>query len=184
MMNQLSIQVAAAEPVPIEAESHQYLTFGVADERYAIDILDINEIIEVGRMTRVPMAPPHVRGVINLRGSVVPLVDLSARLGKGASEITKRSSIVLARVEAKGEQQSLGMLVDEVNEILEIPSTHLRPAPEFGTEIHPEFIEAMARVGDAFMILLDVRHVLSVDELAQLQGLENSAAAGGLVEAG
>ncbi len=176
-MKQLSTQLAAVAPVAVEAESHQYLTFQVADERYAIDILNVKEIIEVVRMTRVPMTPAHIRGVINLRGSVVPLVDLSARLGKGVSELTKRSSIVLARIEAKGEQQCLGMLVDEVNEILEIPATHLQPAPEFGTEIRAEFIEAMARVEDEFMILLDVAHVLSVDELAQLQGLAESAGA-------
>ena len=122
-------------------------------------------------MTRVPMTPAYIRGVINLRGSVVPVVDLNARLGKGRSALTKRSSIVLVEVEAKGERQSLGMLVDEVNEILEITVDHLQPAPEFGTEIRTDFIQAMGRVEDEFMILLDVNHVLSVDELSRLKDL-------------
>ena len=173
-MNQMSTQLAAAEPVAVDEEATQYLTFQVADERYAIGILDVKEIIEVGRMTRVPMTPDHIRGVINLRGAVVPVVDLSARLGKGRSALTKRTSIVLVEVEAKGERQSVGMLVDEVNEILEITADHLQPAPEFGTEIRTDFIQAMGRVDETFMILLDVNHVLSVDELARLKNLAES----------
>ncbi len=167
-MTQLTTQVASAVAVA-EEESSQYLTFFVADERYAIDILDVKEIIEVGQMTRVPMTPAYIRGVINLRGSVVPVVDLCARLGKGRCELTKRSAIVLVDVESRGERQMIGMLVDEVNEILEIEKSHLQPPPDFGTDIRTDFIQAMGRVDDIFMILLDIDHVLSADELSQLQ---------------
>ena len=160
-----------------EAEAEQYLTFKVSDECYAIGILDVQEIIEVGRMTRVPMTPAHIRGVINLRGSVVPVVDLKARLGKSVSELTKRSCIVLVEVSAGEGRQSLGMLVDEVKEILEIAPTNLQPAPAFGTDIRTDFIQAMGRVDEAFMILLDVNHVLSVDELAGMKDLVESAVA-------
>lgn len=170
-MNQLLTQLATDSPVAVDEEAGQYLTFQVADERYAIDILDVKEIIEVGRMTRVPMTPRHIRGVINLRGHVVPVVDLCARLGKGASELTKRSSIVLVEVDAKGERQSLGMLVDQVHEILEIAADHLQPAPEFGTDIRTDFIQAMGRVEETFMILLNINHVLSMDELAALKAV-------------
>ena len=160
-----------------KAEAGQYLTFLVADECYAIEILDVQEIIEVGRMTRVPMTPSHIRGVINLRGSVVPVVDLSARLGREVSELTKRSCIVLVEVAAGEGYQNLGMLVDEVKEILEISPGDLQPAPAFGTNICTDFIQAMGRVEDAFMIMLDVNHVLSVDELAKLEDVTEAGKA-------
>ncbi len=171
-MNQLTSEISAGMVVPVDGEASQYLTFFVAGERYAINILDVKEIIEIDRMTRVPMTPDYIRGVINLRGNVVAVVDLCARLGKGECELSKRSSIVLVDVEAQGGRQQLGMLVDEVNEILEIPANHLQPAPDFGTDIRTEFIQAMGRVDDIFMILLDINHVLSVDELSQLQRVE------------
>ena len=157
-----------------QVDAGQYLTFLAADEIYAISILDVQEIIEVGRMTRVPMTPDYIRGVINLRGSVVPVVDLSARLGKPVSTLSKRSCIVLVEVTAGEEHQSLGMLVDEVREILEIGLDDLQPAPAFGTDIRTDFIQAMGRVDEAFMILLDVNHVLSVNELARLQAMAES----------
>lgn len=170
-MKELSTQNEARQEASADEEEKQYLTFFVASERYAIAILDVKEIIEVAQMTRVPMTPDYIRGVINLRGNVVPVVDLSARLGKGSSELSKRSCIVLVEVDGHGEHQQLGMLVDEVNEILEIPASHLQPAPDFGTDIRTDFIQAMGRVNDVFMILLDINHVLSVEELSQLDKL-------------
>ena len=169
-MQAMTTRNGTQEVAAQKAEAGQYLTFLVSDECYAIDILDVQEIIEVGRMTRVPMTPAHIRGVINLRGSVVPVVDLSARLGKSVSELTKRSCIVLVEVAAGDSRQGLGMLVDEVKEILEIATGDLQPAPAFGTDIRTDFIQAMGRVEDSFMILLAVNHVLSVEELAQLKG--------------
>jgi purine-binding chemotaxis protein CheW len=168
-MQAMTTRTGGDEPNTVKAEAGQYLTFLVADECYAIGILDVQEIIEVGRMTRVPMTPIHIRGVINLRGSVVPVVDLSARLGKSVSELSKRSCIVLVDVVAGEGRQSLGMLVDEVKEILEISPGDLQPAPAFGTDIRTDFIQAMGRVDDAFMVLLDVNHVLAVEELADIE---------------
>ena len=153
----------------VTGDATQYLTFFVADERYAIDILDVKEIIEVVSLTRVPMTPDHIRGVLNLRGSVVPIVDLCARLGKGVSELSKRSAIILVEVGTGVERHTIGMLVDEVHEILEIDTAHLQPAPDFGTSIRTEFIQAMGRVDEVFIILLDINHVLSTEELAELQ---------------
>jgi len=175
-MNELTTQVTTGHPAVTDDEATQYLTFFVAEERYAIAILDVKEIIEVSQMTRVPMTPDYIRGVINLRGNVVPVVDLCARLGKGKSELTKRSCIVLVEVEAGSERQALGMLVDEVNEILEIPASHLQPAPDFGTDIRTDFIQAMGRVDDVFMILLNINHVLSVEELSQMNRLREQGA--------
>lgn len=174
-MNELTTQVSTGSPAVADDEATQYLTFFVAEERYAIAILDVKEIIEVSQMTRVPMTPDYIRGVINLRGSVVPVVDLRARLGKGCGELTKRSCIVLVEVETRNGRQSLGMLVDEVNEILEIPASHMQPPPDFGSDIRTDFIQSMGRVDDVFMILLDINHVLSVEELSQLDKLGKSA---------
>jgi purine-binding chemotaxis protein CheW len=169
-VNQLTTHAGSGQAaVSVDEEANQYLTFFASGDRYAIDILDVNEIIEVGQMTRVPMTPDYIRGVINLRGSVVPVVDLCARLGKGRGELTKRSAIVLVEMASQGERQVLGMLVDEVNEILEIDAAHLQPPPDFGTDIRTDFIRAMGRVDELFMILLDINHVLSAEELSQLQ---------------
>lgn len=145
----------------------QFLTFHVCAERFAIGILDVQEIIEITAMTRVPMTPGFIKGVINLRGSVVPVVDLASRLGRGASTITKRSCIVLVDVGTGEESQTIGMLVDEVNEILEIPEENMQPAPDFGTDIRADFIQRMGRVDDLFIVLLDVNRVLSVGELSE-----------------
>jgi len=157
-----------------EDDTTQYLTFLADNERFAIGILDVKELIEIGNMTQVPMTPDFIRGVINLRGNVVPVVDLASRLGRNISALTKRSCIVLVEVTLDDESQTIGMLVDEVNEILEIPPAHIQPPPKFGTDIRTDFIKAMGRVNDDFIILLDVNHVLSIEELSILDQIANS----------
>ena len=147
----------------------QYLTFQVDNEHLAISILDVKEIIEINTITHVPMTPAYIRGVINLRGNVVPIIDLSARLGRQSSEISKRSCIVLVQVDYKDDIQLLGMLVDAVEEILEIPESNILPPPDFGGEIRTDFIQGMGRVGEEFIILLDINNVLSIKELSQLK---------------
>ncbi|TAN66797.1 MAG: purine-binding chemotaxis protein CheW [Methylobacter sp.] len=147
----------------------QYLTFQAGNENLAISILDVKEIIELNTITDVPMTPDYIRGVINLRGNVVPVIDLSARLGRQSSEITKRSCIVLVQVEYNDDGQLLGMLVDAVDEILEIPEVNIMPPPDFGADIRTDFIQSMGRVGDEFIILLNINRVLSIKELSQLK---------------
>ena len=157
-------QVAESANDPIT----QWVTFFLDNEKYGIKVMQVQEVLRMTEIAPVPGAPQYVLGIINLRGNVVPVVDLCARLGKGRSELSKRSCIVLVEVDTRNERQQLGMLVDEVNEILEIPASHLQPAPDFGTDIRTDFIQAMGRVDDVFMILLDINHVLSVEELSQL----------------
>jgi purine-binding chemotaxis protein CheW len=161
------------EVTPVESMEglSQFLTFHVCQERLAIGILDVQEIIEITAMTKVPMTPDFIKGVINLRGSVVPVVDLASRLERCVSTITKRSCIVLVDVGVDEEHQTIGMLVDEVNEILEIPEENMQPAPDFGTDIRADFIQRMGRVDDLFIVLLDVNHVLSVGELSEFMQL-------------
>jgi purine-binding chemotaxis protein CheW len=160
----------AARAVAVQKEEAQYLTFLLGSEMFAIDILGIKEIIEYGSMTSVPMMPEFIRGVINLRGAVVPVVDLSARFGRMASEVTRRSCIVIIEADNEGEKQDIGVVVDSVSEVLEIPADQIEPAPSFGAKIRPDFISGMGKVKDKFVIILNADKVLSVSDLAMLSG--------------
>ena len=161
-----------------EAVAHQdegqYLTFLIGGEMFAISILGIKEIIEYGSLTTVPMMPDFIRGVINLRGAVVPVVDLSARFGRAASEVTRRSCIVILEVEADGEKYDVGVVVDAVSEVLEIPATEIEPAPSFGAKIRADFISGIGKVNGKFVIILNADRVLSVDEMATLSGADGT----------
>jgi purine-binding chemotaxis protein CheW len=155
-------------------DNAQYLTFMLRGELFAIGILAIKEIIEYGKLTTIPMMPEHIRGVINLRGAVVPVVDLSARFGRGGSDITRRSCIVIIEMEAEGDRHDIGVVVDAVCEVLEIPGSKIEPPPSFGANIRTDFISGMGKVGEQFVIILSVNHVLSLDELAALGALHGS----------
>lgn len=156
-------------------EPAQYLTFMLAGEMFAIGILAIKEIIEYGSLTPVPMMPTSVRGVINLRGAVVPVMDLLARFGKPPSPVTKRSCIVIVEV-ASGhepqERQVIGVAVDAVNEVLDIAPADIEPPPTFGARIRSDFIHGMGKVKGKFVILLDLNHALAMDEVAALAPAE------------
>ncbi|MBC7701483.1 chemotaxis protein CheW [Aquabacterium sp.] len=151
------------------AETTQYLTFMLASEQFALGILAIKEIIEYNSLTVVPMMPPCVRGVINLRGAVVPVMDLLARFGRPSSETTKRTCIVIVETQtAEQDSQVIGVLVDAVNEVLDIVPTDIEAAPAFGARIRTDFIHGMGKVKGKFVILLNANHVLSIDEVTQL----------------
>ena len=154
-----------------QQERGQYLTFLIGGEMFAISILGIKEIIEYGNLTTVPMMPDFIRGVINLRGAVVPVVDMSARFGRSASEVTRRSCIVIIEVEGDEEKQDVGVVVDSVSEVLEIPASEIEPAPSFGARIRADFINGMGKVDGKFVIILNADRVLSVDEMAKLSGV-------------
>ncbi|MBS4096819.1 MAG: chemotaxis protein CheW [Sulfuricella sp.] len=151
-----------------ELDQHQYLTFMLGGEIYAIGILCIKEIIEYGQLTVVPMMPGFVRGVINLRGAVVPVVDLSSRFGKASTGVTRRSCIVIVEAVCSEGKQDVGVAVDAVNEVLEIPATEIEPPPSFGARIRADFIGGMGKVDGHFVIILNVDQVLSIDEMSQL----------------
>ena len=149
-------------------EQRQYLTFSLGGEMFAIGILNIKEIIEYGSLTTVPMMPGFIRGVINLRGAVVPVVDLSARFGRQGTELTRKTCIVIIEVQNEGERQDVGVVVDAVSEVLDIPAGEIEPAPGFGARIRAEFIAGMGKVDGRFVIILNVDRVLSVDEMTAL----------------
>ncbi len=170
-MNTLMRNEAGKTAVTIQEQIGQYLTFLVEKESFAINIRDVKEILEVTNITRVPLTPDYIYGVINLRGNVAPVIDLSARLKHRIAEISKFSCIVLVDVGNQEAAQLVGMLVDEVRDILEIPSVNIRAAPDFGSNIRTDFIKAMACVDELFIILLDINRVLSLEELSQLSQL-------------
>lgn len=172
--------VVAAGGGALRAETdggRQYLAFTLNGEVFAIDILQIREIIEFGALTEVPMMPPTIRGVINLRGAVVPVIDLSARFGREQSAVARRTCVVIIEVSVEGAKQTLGVMVDAVNEVMEIPAADVEPAPAFGARIRTDFIAGMGRVNGRFVIILDVARVFSLDELATLGHLTTEMAA-------
>lgn len=156
-------------------EENQYLTFLLSGEMFAISIQNIREIMEYGELTTVPMMPDFVRGVINLRGSVVPVVDLSARFGRDKCIINRRSCIVILEVPGSSSLQVIGIIVDAVSEVREIGSEDIEPPPSFGARIRTDFISGMGKVEGRFVVVLDVEQVVNVDEMAQLSRLTRGA---------
>lgn len=148
----------------------QYLTFILGKEVFAINILNIKEIIEYGNLTEVPKMPSFIRGVINLRGAVVPVIDMAARFDKPSAEITRKTCIVIIEVEHEETKQVVGVMVDAVNEVLDIEQGDIEPAPSFGANIRADFIDGMGKIEGKFVMILNVNKVLSVDEIAELAG--------------
>ncbi|MBR0566954.1 chemotaxis protein CheW [Azoarcus sp. L1K30] len=146
----------------------QYLTFSLGGEVFALGILNVKEIIEFGNVTEIPMMPVFIRGVINLRGAVVPVIDLSARFGGNASAVSRRTCIVIVEIDSEDGKQDLGVIVDAVNEVLEIPRAEIEPPPSFGAKIRADFIQGMGKVDGRFVIILNVERVLSTAEIAML----------------
>ncbi|MDH5613050.1 MAG: chemotaxis protein CheW [Gammaproteobacteria bacterium] len=152
----------------------QYLTFLIGKEVFAIGIADIREIIEYREPTTVPMMPSFIRGVLNLRGRVVPVIDLLVRFGRESTEASRRTCIVILEVEHEGEQQYIGIVVDAVRAVLDIADADIEPPPSFGARLRSDFVSGMGKVHDEFVIILDTEHVLSIEELSMLAGLDEN----------
>ena len=144
----------------------QYLSFQVAGEAYAVGVLQAREIIEFPEVTRVPQAPAAVRGVINLRGSVVPVVDLAVKFGLPASEIGRRSCVVIVECTIEGESLVMGVMADAVNHVLDLTPADIEPAPSFGTRVRTEYLKGMGKLEKGFVLLLDMDKLLSANEAA------------------
>lgn len=168
-------QIVAASN-DLQQDQQQYLTFMLGGETYAIGILSIKEIIEYGCLTEVPRLPEFIRGVINLRGAVVPVIDLGARFGKHVTQVAKRTCIVIIEVANGEETQDIGVMVDAVNEVLEISAGEIEPAPSFGASIRADFIDGMGKINGKFVIILDIHEVLSVEEMATLGEMSGAEA--------
>lgn len=146
----------------------QYLTFALGEEVFAMDIRTVREIIQYGAMTTVPLMPDFVRGVINLRGAVVPVIDLQARFGRPAARVGKKTCIVIFDAVRDGERIELGLLVDAVSEVIEIASADIEPPPNFGSAVRRDFIRGMGKVDKRFVIILEPDRAFDVSEMAEL----------------
>ena len=146
----------------------QFLTFSLGEEVFGMDIRTVREIIQVGPMTTVPLMPTFVRGIINLRGAVVPVIDLHVRFGRTPARVTKKTCIVIFDAQRGSERVELGLLVDAVSEVIDIASHDIETPPDFGTAVRRDFIRGMGRVGQRFVIVLDPDRAFDVDDMAQL----------------
>ena len=150
---------------PAATDQSQYLSFYLAGEEYAIGILQAKEILEYDTLTRVPQTPPAIRGVINLRGSVVPVVDLAVKFGLPPTAISKRTCIVIVEVDLAGQRTVMGLLADAVSQVMDLTPTDIEPPPPFGTAVRVDYLQGMGKVGKKFVLLLDVDRVLAAPEL-------------------
>ncbi|EHJ46840.1 CheW protein [Solidesulfovibrio carbinoliphilus subsp. oakridgensis] len=150
------------------SNDNQYLTFTLERELFALDIGSVREVLELVNITRVPRTPDYIRGVINLRGRAVPVVDLKMKFGMGATERTVNTCIIIVEVALEGEATVLGALADSVQEVYEMESSQIEPAPRMGTPIKGDFIRGMGKAGEQFIIILDINKVFTSLELAGL----------------
>lgn len=153
-------------------ETVQYLTFKLAEEIFAFDVAKVREILELTTITKVPQTPEFMRGVINLRGSVVPVIDLKLNFAMQRTEQTINTCIIVVEVNLNGEAIVLGVLADSVQEVVEMEPELIEPPPKLGTKLNTEFIKGMGKVGEVFVMILDIDKVFSAEELAELQGSE------------
>ena len=159
----------------VDSAPQQYLTFTLGGEMFAVAILNVKEIIEYGTVTEIPMMPGFIRGVINLRGAVVPVIDLSCRFGGKSTQVARRTCIVIIELIQDDQKHDIGVMVDAVSEVLEIARAEIEPPPSFGAKIRTDFISGMGKVSGKFVIILDVARVLSVEEIAMLTSVKDRA---------
>jgi purine-binding chemotaxis protein CheW len=150
-------------------ESTQYLTFKLADEVFALDISKVREVLDFTAITRVPRTPEFMRGVINLRGNVVPVVDMRVKFGMTKTEKTVNTCIIIVEISLDEDTTVLGALADSVQEVIDLEPSQIEPAPKIGTRLRTEFIRGMGKRDDHFIIILDIDKVFSVDELSLVQ---------------
>lgn len=160
------------EKVKVKNETSEILQlvgFKIGDEEYAVDILMVQEIIRMMQVTKVPNAPDFVDGVINLRGRIIPVIDLRTKLGLKRKDVDKDKRIIVVEVSGK----TVGFIVDAVTEVLRIPSSITEPPPDIITSVRSEFIKAVGKLEDRLLILIDLEKILSSDEKAELNAIEH-----------
>jgi purine-binding chemotaxis protein CheW len=167
---------AALEAKQEEATAGQFLTFFIAGEEYAASILKVREVIEYDTLTAVPNTPVWIRGVVNVRGSVLPVVDLGVKFGLPPSTISRFSCIVITEVDAEGDKLTLGVLADSVSRVIEFAPNEIEAPPAFGTRVKIEYLLGLGAIGKKFCQILDIDKVLSADELLAVSNAQAEAA--------
>ena len=158
-----------------QEENHQYLTFKLDDEVFALGIDKVREVLDYTSVTKVPQTPEFMRGVINLRGSVVPVVDMRLKFGMAKTEKTVNTCIIIVEINLEGETTILGALADSVQEVLDLEPHQIEPAPKIGTKLRTDFIRGMGKRDEQFIIILDIDRVFSSEELAAVQMTSSNA---------
>lgn len=158
-------------------ETKQYLTYKLGDEVFGLDVAEVREILDFSTVTRVPQMPGFMLGVINLRGNVVPVIDMRLKFGMSKTEKTVNTCIVVVELQVEGVTTVIGALVDSVQEVFDLEPSQIEPAPKIGTKLRTDFIKGMGKHNDEFIILLDIDRVFSADELALVQ--DTSTGGGG-----
>ena len=159
----------------VVTESAQYLTFRLDDEIFALDISQVREVLDFTSLTRVPRTPDFMRGVINLRGSVVPVVDMRLKFGMSKTEQTVNTCVIIVEINLDGEKLILGALADSVQEVIDLEPDQIEPAPRIGTRLNTEFIKGMGKRDDQFVIILEIDKIFSSYELSAVNGVNDIA---------
>jgi len=147
-------------------ETKQYLTFSVGKELFALGISTIKEILRNVQLATVPLMPSHMRGVINLRGAVVPVIDLAVMFDREPLVETKRTSVIVLEITDDGELMDIGIMVDAVSAVIDIGDERIEPAPGFGTPVRAEFIEGLGKLDEGFVIILNAERTFSLRQMA------------------
>ena len=158
-------------------QKDQYLTFFIRGEEYAVGILRVKEIIEFESATKVPATPTHVRGVINLRGAVLPVVDLAAKFGQEVTDPTRTTCVVVVETKLFGETIVVGLLADAVSEVVDLAQDQVEPPPSFGTNVHVEFLAGMGKLDGRLILVLDIDRILTPVELEQTATITSTESA-------
>lgn len=166
---------ATIEKPATESRGGKYLTFALGSEEYGLQILKVREIFGYMEITAVPRTPAYVRGVINLRGQVISVIDLRTRFGMPAVEKTEQTCIIVVEINLQGRRVNMGIVVDRVSEVLNIPNQQIEDAPEFGVDIDTSFILGMGKIGTSVKILLDIDKVLTREEVAEVGAVATQA---------
>ena len=172
MVKAIEIQSAAVLEVENE-DAHKYLTFLLPGKVYAVSIMRIKEIIEYGKVIDVPMMPRFINGAINLRGQVIPVIDLNVRLGSDKMEVSRRSCIVVVELNLSGDNKKVGLLVDAVSKVVDFHQSQIDEAPSFNGNINTDYIEGMGKTDDGFIILLNIDNLLSMDDIDQFDRISS-----------
>jgi purine-binding chemotaxis protein CheW len=168
-MAELTTQAELSNKALLDKEG-KYLTFALANEEYGLEILKVREIFGYMDITAVPQTPHYVKGVINLRGQVIPVIDLRAKFGMETADVTEETCIIVVEITQDNRKFNTGIVVDHVSEVLDIAGEDIEETPQFGASVNTNFILGMGKIGDSVKILLDIDEVLSGDNLASFGG--------------
>ncbi len=176
MTTSVEDQISELDQKVRAGDERQYLTFQLGDEELGVNILNIKEIISYSPVTRIPMVPDYIVGVMNVRGNVVPVVNMATRFGKKVREVTRLTCIIIVEVEAGDEDNmDVGIQVDSVEDVIEINNINIEPPPDFGAKIPPDYIAGIGKHHEKFIMLLNVHTMLSAAELGDFEAYQMEA---------